>query len=152
MKRWEKGLGLLTSFMLMFLMTAGTVRAAVYDSTWAMGEAAVLTDDPAQMSYLYPGDSVANTQLFLGDEPLEPGILDDGMTPGWTNRSGKVYQITVQSDAIQIPAVDPETGEPILDENGEQVFEDSTEANVSYRLFFPIRMQTGTRLRSGLPR
>lgn len=134
MKRWEKGLGLLTSFMLMFSMTAGTVRAAVYDSTWAMGEAAVLTDDPAQMSYLYPGDSVANTQLFLGDEPLEPGILDDGMTPGWTNRSGKVYQITVQSDAIQIPAVDPETGEPILDENGEQVFEDSTEANVSYRL------------------
>ena len=99
-----------------------------------MGEAAVLTDDPAQMSYLYPGDSVANTQLFLGDEPLEPGILDDGMTPGWTNRSGKVYQITVQSDAIQIPAVDPETGEPILDENGEQVFEDSTEADLGGQL------------------
>ena len=133
MKRLKKVFGMLIACMLVFTVAAGPVQAAVYDSTWTMGEPASETDDPFLMSLLYPGDSIANTQITLGDDPVEPEYPADGQTI-WTNRSGRVYQILVQNEAQQVQAYDEATGEPLLDEFGNPVMTDLGEAVYRYRL------------------
>ena len=100
------------------LGTGFTVSAdpTAYDPTGTSASAFSVSDDGSTIkTKIYPGDSVANTPVYLGMDHLNSGsaegaqdVLDDG-TACWTNRSGKVYSVT---------AVSRDTGEALLDADG----------------------------------
>ena len=126
MKKLRERIGLLTACALVLGMTGGTLQAAVYDATGVSGQPASEEEE----AFLLPGDSVANTELVIDGEPAEPGLLDDGYTPGWTNRSGRVYEIMVMSEgsdedsAYEEDFGYDEAGEPVYDEAGNPVYDE----------------------------
>ena len=118
----------MTACVLVLGMNAGTLQASVYDATGTAGQPVVTDETSFEPFLLYPGDSIANTEVILDGEPAVSGVLDDGVTPGWTNQSGRVYEVSVYMEAAQDaeaaqpvmltdefgePVLDPETGEPI---------------------------------------
>ena len=130
MKKLRERIGLLTACALVLGMTGGTLQAAVYDATGVSGQPASEEEE----AFLLPGDSVANTELVIDGEPAEPGLLDDGYTPGWTNRSGRVYEIMVMSEgsdedsAYEEDFGYDEAGEPVYDEAGNPVYDEEGHA------------------------
>ncbi len=129
MKKMKKGLSFLTVCLLVMSMTAGVYQAAVYDPTGMYGEMFPDAEDPTAENLLFPGDSIVNTEVILDPAagPQSNDMLDDG-TPSWKNKSGTVYHMTVSSADVEIPvepvqAVNPDTGEPMFNDDGSPVYE-----------------------------
>ena len=104
-------------------MTAGVMAdPTVYDATMMSGQGFSVEDDTTR-TRVYPGDQIANTEVYLGMDNMNAGaaegmsdMLDDG-TPCWTNQTGRVYSVSAYSVDTGIPQTD-EAGETLLDENG----------------------------------
>ncbi len=139
MKSRRQITGFLTACILAVSMTAGAIADPVtYDATGASGQ--VLSGNGVQ-DRIYPGDRIANTEIYLGADNLYADIpetasdvLDDG-TPCWVNNTGRVYSVTeypVESgeymDAGEPEQVFDEEGNPVFDEEGNPVFSEGSDA------------------------
>ena len=116
-------MSLLTACSVALCMTTGVMAdPTVYDATMMSGQGFSVEDD-ATATRVYPGDKIANTEVYLGMDNMNAGaaegmsdMLDDG-TPCWTNQTGRVYSVSAYSVDTGIPQTD-EAGETLLDENG----------------------------------
>ena len=113
--------------MTLCLTTTAVADPSVYDATQMSGQGFSVADDGVTVTTkIYPGDRIANTEVYLGMENLNAGaaeglsgMLDDG-TPCWVNQTGRVYSVTSLPVDTGIQQTD-EAGNPILDEAGNPV-------------------------------
>ena len=119
--------------MALCLTTTAVADPSVYDATQMSGQGFSVADDGVTVTTkIYPGDRIANTEVYLGMENLNAGaaeglsgMLDDG-TPCWVNQTGRVYSVTSLPFDTGIEQMDDE-GNPILDEAGNPVTMTETE-------------------------
>ena len=119
MKKWKKGLGLLTACVLVLGMTPGISQAADYDYNSLPAQI-----EAGETVFLYPGDSVSGVDLYLYDTQVAHEITGDVTSDNvWTNMSGTVYQVSVR-DVTPVYEVD-EAGQPVIGEDGQPVIIDN---------------------------
>ncbi len=120
--------GLFTACCMTLCMTTAAIAdPSVYDSTQMSGQGFSVADDGVTVTTkIYPGDRIANTEVYLGMDNLNADaaeglfdMLDDG-TPCWVNQTGRVYSVTSLPIDTGIEQMDEE-GNPILDEAGNPV-------------------------------
>ena len=128
MKSNRRLTGLVTACCMAACLTMTTMAdPAVYDVSLASGQGfSVAEDGMTVTTKIYPGDKIANTEVYLGLDNLNAGAaeglsdaLDDG-TPCWVNKTGRVYAVTSMPVDTGIQQTD-EAGNPILDEAGNPV-------------------------------
>ncbi len=145
MKNLKKTISLIAALSLAVTTAFGSAAsAAVYDVTESAGAGLTVSEGGQAQEYLFPGDSVANAEVYMGMDNYSAGssegmgTLDDGVTPAWKNRSGKVYSVTVctqeQSQEVVVPGgqVLDEAGNPVVDEAGNPVMNEDTVTTEPY--------------------
>ena len=109
--------------MTLCLTTAVMADPSVYDATLISGQGfSVAEDGVTVMTKIYPGDRIANTEVYLGMDNLNAGMaenlsgmLDDG-TPCWINQTGRVYSV------LSLPV---DTGVQQMDAEGNLLFDEA---------------------------
>ena len=128
MKSSKKLVSILSACSVALCLTIGTMAdPAVYDMTYTSGEGFSVSDDGMTVyTRIYPGDKIANTEVYLGADNLfsdiaegASDVLDDG-TPCWANNTGRVYAVTPYTVDTGEALTDDE-GNPLLDDAGNPV-------------------------------